>query len=103
MRQPRAGCFAMLKIATRLDPTGPVTLELVGCLSEESLAELAMALEKVCRTHKQILIDLSELTLLDRHSLQFLVALKRRDIELINCPAYIEPWIYRESSNELSN
>ncbi|MGH9664864.1 MAG: hypothetical protein ACRD9L_10615 [Bryobacteraceae bacterium] len=93
----------MLKIATRLDPAGPVTLLLAGYLSEDSLAELETALDKVRRTHKQISIDLSELTLVDRHSLQFLVAQKRQDIELINCPEYIEPWIYREASNELSN
>jgi ABC-type transporter Mla MlaB component len=93
----------MLKIATRLDPTGPVTLALVGCLSEDHLAELETILAKARRTHKQIRIDLSEITLVDRHSLQFLVAQKRQDIELINCPEYIEPWIYREASNELSN
>ena len=93
----------MLKIATRLNPEGPATLEIVGCLREDSLAELERTLEKVRRTHKQILIDLSELTLVDHHSLQFLIAQKRRDIELVNCPEYIEPWILREASNELSN
>ncbi|HLJ17231.1 MAG TPA: hypothetical protein VKV15_22240 [Bryobacteraceae bacterium] len=93
----------MLKIATQLDPAGQVTLALVGCLSEDYLAELERTLESIRRTHKQVLIDLSELTLVDRHSLQFLVAQTQQNTELINCPEYIQPWIFRESSNELSN
>ena len=46
---------------------------------------------------KQIVIDLSEVTLVDKPSLQFLAAQVREDIKLMNCPEYIEPWIDRES------
>ena len=46
---------------------------------------------------KQIVIDLGEVTLVDRPSLQFLAAQAREDITLINCPEYIEPWITREA------
>jgi hypothetical protein len=43
-------------------------------------------------------IDLSEVTLLDKPSLQFLAAQTREDVTLTNCPEYIQPWIYRETS-----
>jgi hypothetical protein len=39
---------------------------------------------------------MSEVTLVDRPSLQFLAAQSRDHVTLINCPAYIEPWIARE-------
>jgi len=47
--------------------------------------------------HKEVAVDLSEVTLVDRSCLQFLAA--RQDIKLINCPEYIQPWICRESSS----
>lgn len=88
----------MVKIATQNSETGPVTLAVVGSLNVDGLAELETALERARVTLRPIRIDLSELTLVDRNSLQFLAAQRRRNIQLINCPEYIEPWIYREPS-----
>jgi len=87
-----------VKIAAPSSETDPVTLAVVGSLRAESLAELEKALDRARVTLRPIRIDLSELTLIDRNSLQFLAAQKRRNIQLINCPEYIEPWIYREPS-----
>lgn len=88
----------MVKIATQSSETGPVTLAVVGSLNVKGLAELETALERARVTLRPIRIDLSELTLVDRNSLQFLAAQRRRNIQLINCPEYIEPWICREPS-----
>jgi anti-anti-sigma regulatory factor len=91
----------MVKIATQLDPLGPVTLTLAGKCNGGSLGELRRAIDKARRMHKQVVIDLGEVTLVDRPSLQFLAEQAREDIKLINCPAYIEPWISRSAQESL--
>jgi hypothetical protein len=88
----------MVKIGTQLDPSGPVTLTLAGKCSGGGLGELRRAIDRARRMGRQIVIDLGEVTLVDRPSLQFLAAQIEEDIKLINCPKYIEPWIYRETS-----
>jgi hypothetical protein len=86
----------MVRIA-QMDPMGPVTLTLAGKCCGGCLGELRRAIDKARRMRKEIVIDMGEVTLVDRPSLQFLAAQSREDIKLINCPEYIEPWILRES------
>jgi anti-anti-sigma regulatory factor len=86
----------MLRIATRQDPAGPVTLAIAGKCNGGCLGELRRAIQKARRMQRQIVIDMSEVTLVDRPSLQFLAAQARDNITLVNCPAYIEPWIAKE-------
>lgn len=88
----------MVKIATQIDPSGPVTLALAGKCNGGSIGELRRAIDKARRFQRQIVIDLGEVTLVDRPSLQFLAAQTREDIKIINCPEYIEPWISRETA-----
>ncbi|MGH9558682.1 MAG: STAS domain-containing protein [Bryobacteraceae bacterium] len=86
----------MVKVA-QADPAGPVTLTVAGKCSGGRLGELRRAIEKAKRMQKQIVIDLGEVTLVDRPSLQFLAEQAREDVKLVNCPEYLEPWIGRES------
>jgi anti-anti-sigma regulatory factor len=86
----------MLRIDIHLDTDGAAKLTLAGKCNGTSLGELRRAIERARRTRKRVLIDLSEVTLLDRPSLQFLAAQTREDVTLTNCPEYIQPWIYRE-------
>jgi len=86
----------MLRIATLQDPAGLVTLAIAGKCNGGCLGELRRAIDKARRMQRQIVIDMSEVTLVDRPSLQFLAAQARDNVTLINCPAYIEPWIERE-------
>ncbi len=90
----------MLKIATSFDPSGPVTLTLAGSAEETSLVELEQAIEIARRTDKPVFLDLSEITLLDRKSLQFLISQMRRNVQLLNCPQYIERWLCREEQEQ---
>jgi hypothetical protein len=85
----------MVKFA-HIDPSGPVTLTLAGKCSGGCLGELRRAIERARRMQKQIIIDMSEVTLMDRPSLQFLAAQIREDIKLVNCPEYIQPWFEKE-------
>ncbi len=86
----------VVKIAPRHDPAGPVTLVIAGKCNGGCLGELRRAIDKARRMQKQVVIDMSEVTLVDRPSLQFLAEQSRENITLINCPAYIQPWIARE-------
>jgi len=85
----------MLKIATRSDPAGWGTVVLAGTVNQDSLCQLQQALEAAKSTHKEVQIDLSEVTLVDRLGLRFLAAQRRHDIKLVRCPQYIRPWIER--------
>jgi anti-anti-sigma regulatory factor len=86
----------VLKIATQSDPAGAGRVLLAGSVCEDSLDELARALAAAAHAHREIIIDLSEVTLVDRLGLQFLAAQREKDVKLIQCPEYIEPWIDRE-------
>ncbi len=88
--------FSMLTIGKQFDEPGGVTLSLAGKFCGSSLGELRRAIDGARRKHKEVVIDLSEVTLVDRHCLEFLAA--RQDIKLVNCPEYIQPWICRVAS-----
>ena len=88
----------MVKLGKQIDPAGAVTLTLAGKCSGGSLGELRRAIDKARKMQREIIIDMSEVTLVDRPSLQFLAAQIRDDVKLINCPEYIQPWISRESN-----
>ena len=45
---------------------------------------------------QQIVLDLSELLLVDEGSVRFLEGCEANGIELKNCPAYVREWITRE-------
>ena len=92
----------MLKIATRSDTAGAAILLLAGCVNQDSLDQIERALEAVRTTHREVQIDLSEVTLVDRLGLRFLAAQRRRDVKLIKCPPYIRPWIRRALEHRLS-
>jgi len=90
--------MSMVRIATHHDGNGSVTLSIAGKCNGGCIGELRRAIEKARRSHKSVFIDMSEITLVDRPSIQFLAEQARDNITLINCPPYIEPWIVREGS-----
>jgi hypothetical protein len=64
-------------------------------------AEHAAALNKLFRDEHgkiQIVVDLKDLTLVDRDAVRFLERCEADGIELRNSPAYIRVWIDRERS-----
>jgi anti-anti-sigma regulatory factor len=72
------------------------TLALSGKFSGARLGQLRRAIEGARRTRREVVIDLSEVTLVDRLSLRFLAA--QPDIKLVNCPEYIRSWLGREGT-----
>jgi len=76
---------------------GEVVFTLSGRVDVENVAELKAVLEseEKCR---QIVLDLRDLTLVDRSTVVFLDRCEIDGIKLKNCPAYIREWITRERS-----
>ncbi len=72
-----------------------VTLGVVGKVTGICLGELRREIERIRRIRKEIALDLSEVTLLDRQGVEFLAAQIRDEVRLINCPEYLEPWILK--------
>jgi len=64
-------------------------------MEAEHVAELK-ALLKSETGAQQIVLDLKDLTLVDRAAVRFLERCEKRGIKLENCPAYIREWITRE-------
>jgi anti-anti-sigma regulatory factor len=86
----------MLKIEFKPEAVGQVRLVLAGRMNANSLGELRRAIERARRHRGRVALDLGEVTLADRPSIDFLAQQTRDAIELINCPAYLETWIARE-------
>jgi hypothetical protein len=87
----------MLKIEAKPESAGGVRLALAGRINANSLGELRRAIDRARRHRsRRVALDLSEITLADRASIDFLAEQSRDEVELINCPAYLAPWISRE-------
>jgi anti-anti-sigma regulatory factor len=85
----------MLKI--QRSSNGEVIFRLAGRLNEEHVAEIEMLLRSEAPT-REIVLDLKDLTLVDRDAVRFLERCEAASIMLKNCPAYIREWIRRERS-----
>ena len=80
-------------IQHKMEQAGAVRLALAGRMSANSLGELRRAIERIRRRSSRVTLDLGEVTLVDRPSLAFLTEQTGEEIELINCPPYLESWI----------
>jgi len=62
---------------------------------KKQVAEIEALLRSEAAT-REIVLDLKDLTLVDRAQSGFLRGVKRPAIKLKNCPAYTREWIRRE-------
>jgi anti-anti-sigma regulatory factor len=87
----------MFKIESKPESTGTVRLMLAGRMHANSLGEVRRAIDRARRQRaRRVALDLAEITLADRASVDFLVQQRREEIELENCPPYLQPWIEGE-------
>jgi len=71
------------------------TFALSGRLNALGLVEL----QRLCDDHKEgkhLILDLTDVRLVDRSAIKFLAFCESGGIQLENCPAYIRDWISRE-------
>jgi len=83
----------MLKI--RRSANGKIVFTLSGRIEIEDVAELQrlLALELADRN---LVLDLTDVTLVDREAVKLLKQCEVDSIELENCPLYIREWVQRE-------
>jgi anti-anti-sigma regulatory factor len=82
----------MLKIE-RLAQGESVIFSLSGRIEMEDIAELQRLF--AAEDHN-VIMDLKEVTLVDRDAVRFLARCEADSIKVENCPAYIREWIVRE-------
>ena len=83
----------MLKIQRAAN--GEVLFTLSGRMSSENLAELRELFRSEAKG-RRIVLDLKDLTLVDRDAVSFLERCEADSIKIKNCPAYIREWITKE-------
>jgi anti-anti-sigma regulatory factor len=74
---------------------GEVVFTLSGRMDAENIAELKALLGEEAKDRRMVL-DLKDLTLVDRDAISFLEYFETAGIKLKNCPAYVREWITRE-------
>ena len=73
------GCVSKLKLSGRIQS---------GCI-----ARIRSAMNDGCA---RIILDLTEITLVDLAAVRFLLGCEDEGIELIQCPPYVREWMLRE-------
>lgn len=68
-------------------------LSVCGHIQSEHLSKIE---ELIARESGPIVLDLAELTLIDREAVSYLASCKQRGIELRNCPSFLMEWISKE-------
>jgi hypothetical protein len=76
---------------------GKVVFTLSGRIQAEDLEELHR-LFSLETPDRHMVLDLQDVTLVDRNAVKYLARCEARSIELENCPAYIREWIEQERS-----
>jgi len=72
-----------------------VVFTLSGQMDAENVAELKGLIESEAGG-RRIVLELRDLTLVDREAVKFLERCETDSVNLENCPAYIREWIARE-------
>lgn len=84
----------MLKISRRQNGKDTVEFTLSGRFQFEHISELRELIRK--EEHK-VILDLREVNLLDRETVEFLVVCEGDGVLLRNCSPYIREWVTREA------
>jgi ABC-type transporter Mla MlaB component len=75
-----------------------LTLAIAGNVSQDALPEIALLIDHSRRDHEKVILDLSEVTLLDPAAAQFFSEQFQGGVRLVNCPVYIRRWIVRDAN-----
>lgn len=87
----------MLKITTLEETTGSVSFVLIGDLSAAELPALEAALHAPRAQQKRILLNLEEVTFVDRIAMKQLCQWGQDGLEVVHCPNYVKTWIRQDS------
>src|SRR5438552_17216283 len=87
----------VMRIHTRVEPN-TVTLSVAGILNAAGIADFDRALDEARRLQRPLVLDLTNVRLIDRPTLKYLIDVMQDEVRLVVCPDYVEHWIYREST-----
>lgn len=87
----------MLKISESSE-SGQATLQLAGRLAGEWVHELKTACEGARAEHRRVLLDLSDVTFVDRVGAVLIRDLQRQGISLINCSPFVTEQLKQSGS-----
>ena len=90
----------MLKIIRDAEGTEITKVSLYGRFTGEYAPEVTKALAVIGSRTKAHTLDLMNVTFVDRAAMEFLCAVKSRNIKVENLPSYVARWIKQEASNE---
>jgi anti-anti-sigma regulatory factor len=75
-----------------------VVLALSGDIDREHAARLQQFLSS--DPGRRLILDLQNVTLVDRAAVEFLVGAEATGIRLVNCPEYVRTWIAAERDSQ---
>jgi anti-anti-sigma regulatory factor len=75
-----------------------VILALSGDLDENYAVEVEALVATEAEHH--VVLDLSEVTLVDRDAVRFLARIESEGAVLVNCPEYVRSWIISEQRGQ---
>jgi hypothetical protein len=84
----------MVRIQTSID-RDHVVFQVSGQIEAEDVPELQRLIHSEANNHNLVL-DLKDVTLVNREAVRFLADSEAGGAKLRNCPAYIREWIVRE-------
>ena len=85
-------------ILRKTDTGNGVRLQLAGRMTANGIGELRREVEEARRRRRPVFLDLTEVTLLDRVSAEYLESVAGSPVVFENCPPYLHPWIPRARS-----
>jgi anti-anti-sigma regulatory factor len=68
-------------------------LTLNGKMTANGLGELRREMDEARRRRRAVVLDMGEVTLLDRFSAEYLNSVAGPLVHFINCPVYLRPWL----------
>ncbi len=86
----------MLKITPDRQDDDHLRVRLCGQLTKEYIPELERTLNAGRTESRDLALDLSNVTFVDREAMEFLCSAKARNIVIENCPSYVIRWIQQE-------
>ncbi|MEO5925845.1 MAG: STAS domain-containing protein [Bryobacteraceae bacterium] len=84
----------VLTIVDRSETEGLLRLSLAGKMTANGIGELRRELDEARRRRKPVQVDLGEVTLMDRVSVEFLNSVSSPMVRFLNCPEYLYRWIH---------
>jgi anti-anti-sigma regulatory factor len=89
-----------MRILTRIDPKGPVTLLVIGGFNATCIADFERTVVAARRLGKEVRVDLSEVTVIDRSCLQCLLDLTRTGVAFVGWPPHVRHSLVDSASSD---